>query len=104
MSKAKYTIITAEEAKNRIDTEQDIIILDVRTKEEFNESHIPSAVNIPLDVVTDKVDKIYSKNTKIFIYCRSGVRSKYASSYLAEMGFTNIFEFGGIITWPYEKV
>jgi len=104
MLKAEYHYLSAKEAKKRIDSESNIVVLDVRTKEEFNAEHIPLALNIPLNIVCDKVQELYEKDTILFIYCRSGVRSKVATSQLALMGYNNVFDFGGIIDWPFEKV
>ncbi len=100
---ADYVSITAEEAKEMMDAEQDYIILDVRTEEEFAESHIPGAVLIPDYEIRDRAQEMLpDKEQLIFVYCRSGNRSKKASAALAEMGYTNVKEFGGIIDWPYE--
>lgn len=104
MLKAEYHNLSAKAAKERIDSEPDIIIIDVRTEEEFNGEHIPTAINIHLNDVCDEVEKLYEKDTKLFIYCRSGVRSRVATSQLALMGYSNVFDFGGIIHWPFEKV
>jgi len=104
MLKAEYHYLSAKEAKKRIDSESNIIVLDVRTKEEFNTEHIPLAINIPLNLVCDEAEKLYEKDTKLFIYCRSGVRSRVATSELALMGYNNVFDFGGIISWPFQKI
>ena len=100
---ADYVSITAEEAKDMMDAEQDYIILDVRTEEEFAEGHIPGAVLIPDYEIGERArEMLPDKEQLIFVYCRSGNRSKKASAELAEMGYTNVKEFGGIIDWPYE--
>ena len=100
---ADYVSITAEEAKSMMDTEQDYIILDVRTEEEFAEGHIPGAVLIPDGEIGERArEMLPDQEQLIFVYCRSGNRSKKASAALAEMGYTNVKEFGGIIDWPYE--
>ena len=86
-----------------MDAEQDYIILDVRTEEEFAEGHIPGAVLIPDYEIGERAQEMLpDKEQLIFVYCRSGNRSKKASAELAEMGYTNVKEFGGIIDWPYE--
>ena len=98
-----YLNITAEEAKEIMDTEEGYIILDVRTQDEFDESRIPGAILIPHDEITEKAeDLLTDKNQLILVYCRSGRRSKLAAEVLVELGYTNIKEFGGIIDWPYE--
>ena len=79
--------------------------MDVRTAEEFNDSHIPGAVNIPNEEIgTEEIPQLPDKDQKIFVYCRSGNRSKQASEKLAALGYTNIIEFGGINSWPGETV
>ena len=103
-NKIMYNKITAEEAKEMIDT-QEVIILDVRTQEEFIEKHIEDALLIP-DYELEKLaeSKLPDKNKKILVYCRSGNRSKSAARLLIDMGYTDVYDFGGIINWPYETV
>lgn len=105
MKQNTYQQISQEEAKQRMD-EQDVIILDVREVDEYDSGHIPGAVLLPLGTI-DKDSAaavIPEKDSVVLVYCRSGNRSKQASSILAELGYTGIFEFGGINTWPYEIV
>ncbi|MCY1152346.1 MAG: rhodanese-like domain-containing protein [Sphaerochaetaceae bacterium] len=102
MLKAEYHRINSREAKERIDNDKDIIIVDVRTEEEFSEGHIPNSINIPLSAVIDQAKQLFTKDTKLFIYCRSGVRSRIATSQLALMGFNKVYDFGGILSWPYD--
>ncbi len=100
---AEYVNITAEQAKEIMDSQENYIILDTRTQEEYREGHIPDAILIPYDEVTEKAEDILTdKDQLILVYCRSGRRSKLAAEGLAELGYTNIKEFGGIIDWPYE--
>lgn len=102
-SKATYDQISQEEAKSLMDTEQDAIILDVRTEEEYAVGHIPGAICIPNESIDDTITVQFpDKDQLILIYCRSGNRSKQASEKLVNLGYTNIKEFGGINTWPYE--
>ena len=102
---AEYMNITAEEAKKIMDTESDYIILDVRTEEEFAQGHIPGAMLIPDYAIREKAETaLPDKDALILVYCRSGRRSKNAAQILAELGYTNIREFGGIMSWPYETV
>ena len=99
---AVYVNITAEEAKKIMDSEEGYIILDVRTQEEYDEGHIPNAVLLPLDDIKAKAHVVLpDKDQLILVYCRSGRRSKLAAEALAELGYTNIKEFGGILDWPY---
>ena len=100
---AVYMNITAEEAKQIMDTGAGYIILDVRTLEEYIEGHIPGATQISHEEIADKAEKVLTdKDQLILVYCRSGRRSKIAAEALIELGYTNIKEFGGIIDWPYE--
>ena len=100
---AVYVNITAQEAKQIMDTEEDYIILDVRTQEEYDEGHIPGAILIPNTEIEARAEKELSdRDQLILVYCRSGRRSKLASEALVALGYTNIKEFGGIIDWPYE--
>lgn len=100
-----YEQITAQEAKVIMDTERDYIIIDARTEEEFADGHIKGAVLIPEYEIAEKAEvELTDKNALIFVYCRSGRRSKIASEELVKLGYTNVKEFGGIIDWPYEIV
>jgi Rhodanese-related sulfurtransferase len=103
LSGAVYVSITADEAKLLIDSESGYIILDARTSDEYAEGHISGAVVIPYDEVTNRAaSELPDKTQLILVYCRSGRRSKLAAQTLAELGYTNVKEFGGIIDWPYE--
>ena len=101
--KAVYMSITADEAKEIMDSASDYIILDVRTDEEFIEGHIPGAILIPDYEITASANTMLpNKDQLILVYCRSGRRSKLAAETLSELGYTNVKEFGGIIDWKYE--
>ncbi len=100
-----YQQISTDQAVSLMEEESGYIILDVRTSEEYNEKHIPGAVNIPNEVIgTDELSQLPDKEQLILVYCRSGNRSKQASEKLAELGYTNVKEFGGINDWPGETV
>ena len=102
-SSASYRQVDAETAKELMDTEDDYVILDVRTQAEYDESHIPGAILIPHDTVaTAAEDALPDKGQLILVYCRSGNRGKQASQALVDLGYTNVVEFGGINSWPYE--
>ena len=102
---ATYVSITAEEAKTLMDSEEGYVILDVRAQSEYDEGHIPGAILIPDSEIKGKAESVLTdKDQLILVYCRSGRRSKLAAAALAELGYTNIKEFGGIIDWPYEVV
>lgn len=99
-----YRQISQVEAKKIMDNEK-CTILDVRTKEEFEECHIFDAILLPLDKIDLEIENtIQNKNEKLLVYCRSGVRSKVASEIMANKGYKNVFEFGGIVTWPFDIV
>ena len=100
---ASYEQITQEEAKQIMDTTNGYILLDTRTREEYDQSHIPGALLIPHTEIAERAEEeLPDKDQLILVYCRSGNRSKQASEVLAELGYTNVKEFGGIHTWPYE--
>ena len=98
-----YQQITQEEAKNTMDT-QEAFVLDVREQDEFDAGHIPGAVLLPVGTITkDSAAAVIPElDSVVLVYCRSGNRSKKASQALVDLGYTGIYEFGGINTWPYE--
>lgn len=102
---SSYQQISMEEAVSMIEKEDSYILLDVRTVEEFEERHIPGAINIPNETIfSEEIPELPDKNQLILVYCRSGNRSKQASQKLAQQGYTNIVEFGGINDWTGETV
>ena len=102
---SSYTQISMQEAVSMMQEESGYIILDVRTPEEFSERHIPDATNIPNEVIgNEEIAELPDKEQIILVYCRSGNRSKQASEKLAALGYTNVYEFGGIIVWTGETV
>lgn len=103
--KMSYLQIDSEKAKTIMETEKDYVILDVRTEEEYAEGHIPNAVLIPDYEIRERAEaELPDKDMLILVYCRSGNRSKTASAVLVERGYTNVVEFGGIRSWPYDIV
>ena len=103
--KYTYTQISMEEAIVMMEENSDYILLDVRTQEEFAELHIPGAICIPNETIgTEEIPQLPDKDQLILVYCRSGNRSKQASEKLAALGYSNVYEFGGIIDWPGETV
>jgi rhodanese-related sulfurtransferase len=104
-SAAVYRRITPEKAKERIDSGDSVIILDVRTPGEFKEEHIPGALLIPNETIVDKPPgELPDLNAEILIYCRTGNRSRQAAEKLIKIGYTKVYDFGGITNWPYETV
>ncbi len=102
---ASYTQISQDEAMQMMQEQTDCLIVDVRRPDEFAEGHIAGAINVPNEEITDEMPELLpDKDQILFIYCRSGNRSKEASQKLADMGYTKVYEFGGINTWEGEIV
>lgn len=100
-----YINISAEKAKEMIDKSEYGVILDVRSLEEYNEGHIKEAILLPGSEIKEKVEAIIpDKDEVVLLYCRSGRRSAAAAKELIDMGYANVYDFGGIIDWPYEIV
>ncbi len=100
-----YTKITAEEAKTLIDSGTDVVILDVRTQEEYDAGHIEGAVLLPYDRIDQEAEAMFTdKDIMILIYCRSGNRSAIAARSFIALGYSDVTDFGGIIDWPYDIV
>ena len=103
-SENSYRQISQEEAKEMMDQLADVVILDVREQDEFDSGHIPGAVLLPVGTIAEDsaAAVIPETDTTVLVYCRSGNRSKTASDALVKLGYTQIYEFGGINTWPYD--
>ena len=102
---AEYIKISTEEAKQMIDGDQSVLIVDVRTKEEYDQGHIKSAILLPnTEIKNQAAISLPDKDATILVYCRSGNRSKSASLELIQMGYTKVYDFGGIIDWSYDVV
>jgi len=101
----EYKKISAADAKARMDSGDTIIILDVRTQEEYDAGHIPGAILVPNETIVDKQPELLPDlDAEILVYCRSGNRSAQAAKKLIAIGYTNVVDFGGIIDWPYDVV
>jgi len=101
----EYTQITQEEAKEMMKKDDGHIIVDVRREDEYAEGHIPGAILIPNESIgTTPPEQLPEYDQIILIYCRSGRRSKEAAQKLADMGYENVYEFGGIIDWDGDVV
>jgi len=97
------SVISAREGKALLDGDDEVILVDVRTLEEYQEEHIPGAILIPLsDLAADADALLPDLDAKIIVYCRSGNRSAQAATLLDGLGYTRIYDMGGIIDWPYE--
>ncbi len=100
-----YRQIGMDEAVAMMEEESNYVILDVRTTQEYQDEHIPDAINVPNETIdTEEIPELPDKEQLILVYCRSGNRSKKAAGKLAALGYTNIVEFGGINDWPGETV
>jgi len=100
-----YRQITMTEAVKMMEKEEDYVILDVRTEQEFAAGHIPNAILVPNETIgTQEIPNLPDKDQLIMVYCRSGNRSKQASDKLVQLGYTNIVEIGGINNWPGEII
>ena len=100
-----YTQISQDEAKEMMGRSDGHVVVDVRRQDEYDAGHIPGAVLIPNESIeANRPEKLPDLNQVILIYCRSGNRSKQAAQKLADMGYANVYEFGGIITWTGEVV
>lgn len=97
-----YHKITAEEAKKMMD-EGGVVVVDVRTAEEYAQKHIPGAILVPNESIGEELpEALPDLDAVLLIHCRTGVRSKQASDKLASLGYRHIYDFGGIVDWPYE--
>ncbi len=100
-----YQKITPQRAKIRMESGEEVIVLDVRTQTEYDAEHIPGAILVPNETIIDqKPELLPDFDAEILVYCRSGNRSAQAANKLIAMGYSNVFDFGGIGAWPYETV
>lgn len=105
ISSDSYTQIDQDTAKIMMDLDDGHVVVDVRRVDEFAEGHIPGAICIPNESIIDTPPaELPDLDQIILIYCRSGRRSKEAAQKLYDMGYTNVYEFGGIIDWTGEIV
>lgn len=104
-TKIPYRKISAQDAKEMIASGKSLIILDVRTPEEFAAEHIKDAINIANETIGgSRPSSLPDLDATILVYCRSGARSAQASKKLLALGYTEVYDFGGIINWPFETV
>ena len=103
-SKAAYHKISAEEAYEMM-VSQEVVVVDVRTWEEYDGGHIENAVLVPNESIGSEMpETLPDKEATLLIYCRSGRRSKDAAQKLLALGYQSVYDFGGVIDWPYELV
>lgn len=104
-NEAVYRRIGTKEASEMMASGEPFILLDVRSEAEYKEKRIDGAMLIPVDEIDERApEELPDKNAVILVYCRSGQRSAAAARDLVQMGYTNVYDFGGIIDWPYETV
>lgn len=101
-SETTYTTMSMKEAIKEMENSSDFILVDVRTWEEYEDGHIPNAICIPNESIKEEVVELKDKNQKIYVYCRSGNRSKQTAQKLIDLGYTNVIEIGGIIDYTGE--
>lgn len=95
-----WATITGEEAKAKLEANEDAILLDVRTQEEYDAGHLPGAVCLPNEDIQPELPLPFEKDAEILVYCRSGRRSAQAAEKLAGLGYTRVSDFGSIHDWP----
>jgi len=103
---AQYRKISPQLAKEMMDSGDPLVIVDVRTEAEYAQGHIAGAILIPNETIgtTQKPEQLPELDDVILVYCRSGNRSAQAARKLAALGYVNVYDFGGIVDWPYETV
>lgn len=98
-----YEKITPAEAKERLQSGENILLLDVRMPDEYARKHIPKSISMPLNTLPKEVSNVIpNKASTIFVYCQSGARSKNAAQILLKLGYTDVYDIGGIVNWSYE--
>ncbi len=101
----KSNKLSQEEAKKQLDSNENIVLIDVRDKGEFAQGHIEGAINIPMSVVADEIEgAVPNKDQKIFVNCLSGGRSKASCSLIEAKGYTNVHDIGGVMSWKFGLV
>ena len=97
---SSYQHISAEKAMEMMKTEQNLLIVDVRSPEEYNKKHVKNAILVPIDDIKEgKLDKLPDKNQTLLLYCWTGRRAEKAADLLVKRGYTNVYEFGGLVDW-----
>ena len=95
-AKANITEVTAAQAKADLDAGKKFILLDVRSKEEFDAGHLPNAMHVSRGLLEFKIGRVIpDKNANIILYCRTGARSALATQVLNEMGYVNAKNMAG---------
>ncbi len=101
----KSNKLSQADAKQQLDSEENIVLIDVRDKGEFAQGHIEGAINIPMSVISDEIENaVPNKDQKIFVNCLSGGRSKASCSLIEAKGYTNVHDIGGVMSWKFGLV
>lgn len=104
-AEVKPSSLTSYEAYDLIKENPAIIILDVRSEEEFLSGHIKGAILLPVDEIDERAETVLTdKNATILVICRTGIRSQAASYTLVSLGYKSVYDIGGIVNWPGELV
>jgi phage shock protein E len=104
-SSKNYKSISPQDAKKRFESDKNVLLIDVRTPEEFHSVRISNSISVPLNNIKDNIAKVApNKDTEIIVHCQSGARASTACNELVKMGYTNISNMGGIMSWPFEKI
>ena len=99
-----YRKITAQEAKAMLD-KGDVTVVDVRRSDEYAAGHIPGSILVPNEEIGDtQPEELPDLDAVLLVHCRTGIRSRQASDKLIKLGYTNVYDFGGIADWPYDTV
>lgn len=93
--------ITAEKVKEAVDAKADILLLDVRTPQEYANAHLDSSINVPVDEISKKIEKIITDKAKtIYVYCLSGARSSQAVNEMIKRGYSHVYSMkNGMLAW-----
>lgn len=95
--------LSMQEAKANLEADKNILLIDIRSKAEYDEGHIAGSIHIPLPELEMRIEEEATDlDRPIYFYCRSGVRTLTAGAILEHLGYTNLYDIGGIINWPYE--
>ena len=104
-TKTAYKKISPKEATSHMENDKSVLLIDVRTSEEYQNDRIPNSISVPLNNLKSLIEKVApNKDTELILYCQGGVRAATACNELAKMGYTNINNLGGIMSWPFDTV
>ena len=103
--RANHINIPPQEARRMMEGTESFTLLDVRTPQEYKQARIEGAKLIPVDELGSRAaSEMPDKNKLVLVYCQSGMRADRAAKMLKQMGYVNVYNFGGIVDWPYGTV